>query len=662
MKTLGSRLFGITFLLSGLFLSLPAEAFEVKGKVKGLKPGEPVYLMTSPEGTAEHKWCTTVAVDSCCVNEEGAFSFTVKDRAYATLWTLKTKERMLKFFFSADEDLAFEGRAASFGIHGKETVHGNDQVAMQDVFAAFEDPSLNPVKQRMAVEWMKRHAGDDVVPWAASYFSHVDPFLSPEEVGEILAEVPSTNQQNPYYKKLKAWYDVMAQLKVGAPYRMPEWKTADGKTLDAAFYKGHPVLLYSCNNPEIGGWYAEYAHAYAALTEKYPDLRILLLHPTFQKEEANAKIAALGSDRICSLALEDQSALNPDALNIRSGVGTLLLNPEGRISNITSNTDKICEVLDKNYDPTRVFEINGYVEGSSEGVAELLIFRDEVPTRIDTAVVENGYFHFYGQFDHPVVCYVGLRGQAEYADAFLENANIQMYLNSQVAFFKGEKYRRVTGRISGAPIGEEFKEAMALESPAEVEDWLKEHRSSWAAFNRVALWTDLEDPEVLDGWMKLLDPKFKAMPEYEIFQKKIAMKRKISQGSLAPDFTLKDPNGQDCSLSDYRGKYVLLDFWASWCGPCKKAIPTLKKVWNEYRDKGFDIISVSIDDSEKAWKKAVEQEKMPWRQVWRNKTNVDRVYFVSSIPHLLLIGPDGKIIHQHLAVNNLEEVLQKCFQ
>ena len=657
MKNIKTQLAGIAVALTALANPFLAQAFEVKGRIQGLQPGETVYLLRSPEGKVEHKWSTTVTVDSCRVNEGGEIAFQVANRPFATLWTLKTRTQMLKYFFSADQDLHFEGSLASFGMHDCETLHGSQQVALHDVLAFFEDPSLNPVKQRLAVDYLKRHAADDITPWAASYFAHIDPYLSADEVDEILQLVPAPQQANPYYRSLRRWCDTLLKFRTGAPYTFPKLRTASHPSLPADFLQGHPVLLYSCNDPNIGRWYFEYARAYAQLAQEFPQLRVILLHPTFQKEEANQALAQLRSEHVCSLPYEAQTQLDPNTLNIRSGVGTLLLHPDGRIQSTSSQVDRLREALTKNYDPSRTYELNGYVEGCSEGVAELLVYRGEVPTRIDTATIENGHFRFYGQFHHPVVCYVGIRGHYEFADAFLENAPVQMHLWSEVAYFKGEKYRRVKGRVHNAPIACAFQEAASLETDVQVEDWLQHHRDSWAAFNRVALWTDIADPNVLDRWMQLLDPKFHSLPEYADFQHKIAQKRKITKGSLAPDFTLTDEQGQPFTLSSLRGKYVLLDFWASWCAPCRKAIPLLKSLHQQYHPRGLEVVSLSIDDYEKRWKEAVAQEQMPWTQLWRNKSAVDRTYFVSSIPHLVLIGPDGKILESQVRKEELQTIL-----
>lgn len=131
-----------------------------------------------------------------------------------------------------------------------------------------------------------------------------------------------------------------------------------------------------------------------------------------------------------------------------------------------------------------------------------------------------------------------------------------------------------------------------------------------------------------------------------------ALKRKkeLLPGHMAPDFTLLQPNGKPLTLSATRGKYVLIDFWASWCVPCRKAIPHLKEVYAKYKSKGFEIISLSADQADASWKKALEIEKMPWLQVvdeFPDKFSPSRVgskYEVSFLPFYVLLDKTGKIL------------------
>jgi peroxiredoxin len=121
----------------------------------------------------------------------------------------------------------------------------------------------------------------------------------------------------------------------------------------------------------------------------------------------------------------------------------------------------------------------------------------------------------------------------------------------------------------------------------------------------------------------------------------------VSLGAPAQEITLKDVNGNNLSLSSFRGKLVLLDFWASWCGPCRKESKFLVKLYAKYKAKGFEIFSVSIDERTADWKKAIAKDKITWKQVidtrgWR--APVISNWGIEGIPTTFLIDKEGKII------------------
>ena len=122
-------------------------------------------------------------------------------------------------------------------------------------------------------------------------------------------------------------------------------------------------------------------------------------------------------------------------------------------------------------------------------------------------------------------------------------------------------------------------------------------------------------------------------------------KKAISEGAQAPDFTLKDINGKDLALSSLRGKYVVLDFWGSWCGWCIKGIPDMKKYYDKYKDK-MEILGIDCNDTEESWKEAVKEHEMPWLHV-RNEgdaaNDVSVRYAIEGYPTKIVVDPEGKI-------------------
>jgi len=157
-----------------------------------------------------------------------------------------------------------------------------------------------------------------------------------------------------------------------------------------------------------------------------------------------------------------------------------------------------------------------------------------------------------------------------------------------------------------------------------------------------------------------------AKPDASIInlQRMINDEGNLDVGKIAPDFTLNDTEGNPLSLSSLRGKVVLLDFWASWCGPCRRENPNVKKLYAKYHNKGFDVLGVSLDRKRASWLMAIQKDDLPWHHIsdvkgW--KCAPAQLYKVKSIPATFLIGKDGKIIAKGLRGPMLEQKLKEIF-
>lgn len=152
--------------------------------------------------------------------------------------------------------------------------------------------------------------------------------------------------------------------------------------------------------------------------------------------------------------------------------------------------------------------------------------------------------------------------------------------------------------------------------------------------------------------------------EAQSLKDRMGVQGKMMPGAEAPDFVQDDPDGKPVALSSLRGKVLLVDFWASWCGPCRRENPAVVKLYEKYHEKGFDILGVSLDQDRQRWLDAIEKDRLTWTQVsdlqgWRNAAA--QLYQVSSIPHTVLLDAEGRIIGSKLRGAALERKLEEIF-
>jgi thiol-disulfide isomerase/thioredoxin len=144
------------------------------------------------------------------------------------------------------------------------------------------------------------------------------------------------------------------------------------------------------------------------------------------------------------------------------------------------------------------------------------------------------------------------------------------------------------------------------------------------------------------------------------------LKKSLLVGSKVPDIVMPSPDGKILKLSDLKGKIVLIDFWASWCGPCRRENPNVVRLYDRYKDKGFEIFSVSLDKDKTAWVKAIETDRLKWKnhvsdlKYWSSEAA--KLYGVSSIPFTVLIDKDGRVIGKNLRGKELENKLIEVFE
>lgn len=175
----------------------------------------------------------------------------------------------------------------------------------------------------------------------------------------------------------------------------------------------------------------------------------------------------------------------------------------------------------------------------------------------------------------------------------------------------------------------------------------------------------MKDFEKYDSAFRALSPRVQASPAGKTVADYIAAKRSTEIGATAPLFALEDIDGNMLRLSDLRGKYVLVDFWGTWCGPCRASTPSLVELYGKLKDKNFEMVSIAINErSDDYWKKVIEDEHMTWRHLNDSHSPVGKeiqpAYAVMGVPSCFLIGPDGQIVlkgHPMEILGQVEEIV-----
>ena len=199
---------------------------------------------------------------------------------------------------------------------------------------------------------------------------------------------------------------------------------------------------------------------------------------------------------------------------------------------------------------------------------------------------------------------------------------------------------------------------------------LKDYLSSTKSSLAVLVTADyLNIEENLIFWETIYNnytEEFKDNSYFKNFENKLIKIKSISIGSVAPDIILNDTSGVPISLASLRGKYVLLDFWAAWCRPCREENPNIVENYNNYKSYGFDVYQVSLDRTKEDWIRGIKQDKLPWINVSDLKyyqSEAAELYNVDRIPSAFLLDPDGKIIAKHTELRgpNLSRKLGEIF-
>ncbi len=343
------------------------------------------------------------------------------------------------------------------------------------------------------------------------------------------------------------------------------------------------------------------------------------------------------------------------------------------------------------------YTITGKIDGIDSGWVYLM--NRQAGEKPDSAMVSNGTFTFKGKAATPQYCYLGIpnNGNKEYRlGFFIDNGKINI---------TGKKDSVSDALITGSATQDEYKSYIASRKPINeeeeklsklyelasakkdthltdslekvfdilgkkektfIQDYAKQHPSSYVAALQVYQ-NFSYNPAV--GQLDSIYNSFDTLIQNSYYGNKIKtvldIAKKTDIGKAAPEFAQNDANGKPIALSSLKGKYVLVDFWASWCGPCRAENPNVVKAFQKYHAKGFDILGVSLDEKKDKWQEAIKKDNLNWNQVsdlqgWKN--SVAELYGIQGIPMNFLLDKDGKIVGKGLRGDDLEKKLDELMK
>tara|TARA_B100000809_G_scaffold116679_1_gene114905 strand:- start:126 stop:1259 length:1134 start_codon:yes stop_codon:yes gene_type:complete len=340
------------------------------------------------------------------------------------------------------------------------------------------------------------------------------------------------------------------------------------------------------------------------------------------------------------------------------------------------------------------FIINAKIDTLDYNMAYLAKYKDGAFVKMDSTVIDRGMFSFAGMVNFPNTQYIMFGGSKERLTVFVENSDISIEgtnlnpdnytisgsrIHSQLNEFKDKtvKYdERLKVIIDNYYAAEEagnkdllgkldikYRTADSLKTLF-IEMYIKENLNSVIApylSMRYMMGKDVDELELLS---KSFSDSIKGSEYVVSIVDRISILKNSAVGQPAPIFVMNDQDGNSIALERFKGSYLLLDFWASWCGPCRSENPNLVAAYKKYHDKGFDILGVSFDENKDKWLKAIEDDGLTWIHVsdlkgWANAAG--KIYGVRSIPHSVLIDKDGVVIAKDLSGEELHEKLEEIF-
>lgn len=338
--------------------------------------------------------------------------------------------------------------------------------------------------------------------------------------------------------------------------------------------------------------------------------------------------------------------------------------------------------------------ISGKIENSPAGVVVLSQFTDARPKVLDTLTLDGqGKFSYDVELTAPTFYELNLYGQKSVRLALLsddvdvaydfskpetiviegstdtqEMLKIEKLMEDYQAKVNAlnESYYEAMSSKDNETIKNIQTEAMALENNQsnEVKKVINSMGDSFASLAAIGLLNPKNEFQFMDSLVAKLDERYPETKAIIQIKQQLDEMRALSMGQIAPDIEMENPEGEMKKLSDLRGKYVMIDFWAAWCKPCREENPNVVRLYNQYKDKGFEVFGVSLDRTKEDWVKAIKDDGLTWTQVSDLKyfnSAASQLYQINAIPATYLLDPEGKIIGKDLRGPSLESKLAEIF-
>lgn len=306
------------------------------------------------------------------------------------------------------------------------------------------------------------------------------------------------------------------------------------------------------------------------------------------------------------------------------------------------------------------FIINGKIKEIENGkvvLAKLDLITNE-RVNIDSSEIKDEKFTFRGKIESPYLHTLFFNEDKDKIHFFLENSEIAIIGNN-----KDIESSKIMGSREDS-LFHSYKTDDIFDRKKGMEIMLNNPDYTFAAFTA---YYQFQIHNIQSDTLKLIMNSFnqpvKQSIYFEHLEKLYNTIKKVGISQPAPNFSIPDTRGKTVELNNFKGKYVLVDFWASWCAPCRAANPKLVEIYNQFSDKNFTIVGISVDKSEKRWKKAIESDKLPWINLSNLKgwDKVSENYGVKAVPQNFLLDTNGIIIDKNIEpkhlIDKLEELL-----